>query len=235
MTSRYMPRGDKHIQMLVELEQIHRAETTVLLKHNFKDARLLGTALSALLEVSTCHRSCRGGTHVLESLAGRTYNVACSAFSLITLGFYDEAMVLVRSLGEITNLLSLSVYNEEMWHRWLSADKKTRLNEFAPAKVRNLIGSNNVMPMKRDWYSDLCEKYVHITPDTRPNRHSDEICGSVGGFVQDKGLNESLGHLTFITGAASFFFSKQFGFDDMIDLIESDLKAAYEFDDRTSS
>ena len=138
MTSRYMPRGDKHIQMLVELEQIHRAETTVLLKHNFKDARLLGTALSALLEVSTCHRSCRGGTHVLESLAGRTYNVACSAFSLITLGFYDEAMVLVRSLGEITNLLSLSVYNEEMWHRWLSADKKTRLNEFAPARRRSL-------------------------------------------------------------------------------------------------
>jgi hypothetical protein len=40
------------------------------------EREVLGTSLSALYQVATCHRKCFGGGHVLESLSGRIYNLA---------------------------------------------------------------------------------------------------------------------------------------------------------------
>ena len=96
---------------------------------------MIGTALSALYQAATCHRKCHGGSHVLEALAGRVYNLACSAYSLITQGFYDEALNLIRSIGEISNLISLSIVDKEAIAEWLSSDQKTRIKKFRPARL----------------------------------------------------------------------------------------------------
>ena len=64
---------------------------------------VLGTALAGLYTSATCHRGCRGGDHVIEALGARIYNLATGAYTLISVGLYDEALSLVRSIGEIGN------------------------------------------------------------------------------------------------------------------------------------
>ncbi len=49
------------------------------------------------------------GPHVFESLCARSHNLGCSAYFLAMSGYYDESASLIRSLGEIGKLISLSV------------------------------------------------------------------------------------------------------------------------------
>ena len=163
--------GSHHLRIIEMLSektwQISEAE---LRKHS-KDLAIVGTSLSALYQAATCHRKCHGNPHIFEALTGRTYNLACSAYILIERGFYDEALNLLRSIGEIYNLLCLSIEDKVSFRKWLSADHKTRLKEFSPAMVRKLLEKQK-MPLiyvQKDWYNSFCEKYTHVNPTTKPN------------------------------------------------------------------
>jgi len=79
-----------------------------VLEESSDEVALIGVALSALFQAATCYRSCSGGPHILEALAGRSYNLAAAAYTVITRGFYDEGLLLIRSIGEIANLIALS-------------------------------------------------------------------------------------------------------------------------------
>ena len=109
MTKNEIPIGLDHVRMISLLNKRKRLESENLLKKYEKDLTIFGTSLSALYQSATCHRKCHGGGHLFERIIGRTYNLACASYSLISIGFYDEAMNLVRSIGEIANLISLSV------------------------------------------------------------------------------------------------------------------------------
>src|SRR5262249_22086913 len=131
------------------------------------ELRGIGTSLSVLYQAATCHRECHGGPHILEALCGRVYNLGAAAYILANDGFYDEALNLVRSIGEAGNLISLSVVDKNALREWLSSDKKTRLRKFNPAEVRRALKEQEesaVLLADDDWYSRFCEKYTHITP-----------------------------------------------------------------------
>jgi hypothetical protein len=74
-----------------------------------------------------------------------------------------------------------------------------------------------------DWYSELCERYTHITPQTKPNFHNDErpLCG---GMFQPKGLEKSLGQLVTAITALAMFICKYFKFDDLFKEITAALR-----------
>jgi hypothetical protein len=66
--------------------------------------RNLGTALSLLYRQATCAWGCPGGDHVIEGLVGRAVNSAQGAIRLSRLGYYDEALSLGRSVGEVDDM-----------------------------------------------------------------------------------------------------------------------------------
>jgi hypothetical protein len=42
-------------------------------------------------------------------------------------------------IGEVSNLIALSVVDKKALKEWLSSDKKTRLRKFSPSKVRKAL------------------------------------------------------------------------------------------------
>src|SRR5437868_1764836 len=136
---RKVPRGLDHLRMVAQLSEDARGASEQELTRHKPTLEVLGLALAALYEASTCNRGCRGGAHILEVLAGRSYNLACAAYILSSRGFYDEALNLVRSAGEISNLVSLFTVDSNSIVRWVAADRSTRLREFSPAKVRKAL------------------------------------------------------------------------------------------------
>src|SRR5436190_18244380 len=98
-----VPRGLAHFA-LIRAEGQHALEASESMLQKMKpQLELLGWALAALYEVGTCNQKCWGGPHLLESLCVRVYNLGVSAYLLMVRGFYDEALNLVRSIGEVGN------------------------------------------------------------------------------------------------------------------------------------
>ena len=184
----HIPSGLDHVKMIAMFGEKNRRLSGSKLGDYKDDINVLGTSLSILYQVATCHRNCFGGPHVLESLTGRTYNLACSAYTLICRGLYDEALNLIRSMGEISNLIALFFYDKEACKLWLHSDKRKRLREFSPAGVRKSLSKYESIPMyaDQDWYSKFCENYTHVHPGTRPNVHNKQALAHAGGCVQEE-------------------------------------------------
>lgn len=224
----HVPCGLAHIAMIGRMNAENRKASEVLLRKQENDLRVLGIALTALYEAATCHRKCRGDDHVLEALGARIYNLSCAAYSLISIGFYDEALSLVRSIGEIANLLSLSVNDKPKFLEWLRSTKATRMKEFSPAKIRELLAQSGLVLMDKEWYSDLCEGYTHVTPETKPNNFNEEKRNIVGGVVQDKGVQCAIEQLTSLVSMVALFYCRYFELDDLFDAIVSEAKLEME-------
>lgn len=214
-----VPSGLEHIKMLAKVAEHNRRISAPKLGSVRSDLAVFGISLSILYQAGTCHRRCFGGPHILESLSGRAYNLACSAYILICRGFYDEALSLVRSMGEIANLLALSFVDKNAWKKWIQSDTQTRLREFGPGQVRKLLTKHqpSLICADQDWYSKFCESYTHVHPGTKPNMHNNTEQGYVGGMVQDVGITNSIGELTTIAAHVAMLVSKYAELDDVFD------------------
>ena len=207
MLNHHLPIGRDYLARVDKSEvaaRIQSEEVAALNDH----LTLIGISLCALYQAATCHRKCWNQGHVLEALCGRAHNLGAAAYQLIMAGFYDEALNLVRAIGETYNIVLLSVFDKKSLSEWLRSDKKARLRNFSPFKVRLLLesrGGGVPMIVDEDWYADLCEKYVHISAETRPNMHTGDQA-YVGGVFQEQGMGDSLETLGEILGALSLSF-----------------------------
>ena len=217
--------GQDHLKLLDISGAKARKDSQPGFKKHSMELRLLGTCLSALYQAGTCYRKCHAQGHVLEALAGRTYNLTAAAYTLITLRYYDEALNLTRSIGEVANLISLSVVDKQALRDWLNSDKNTRLKEFKPAKVRKMLKDKDEMFLlaDQDWYSNLCEKYTHITPQTIPNMHGE--IGIVGGVYQENGMELALNKLVVIVAQMSMLICRYFDFDELVQKIDNHIES----------
>jgi hypothetical protein len=218
-TSAHIPTGLPHVALIGRLNKENRDASEQLLRKRTRDLELFGESLAALYIAGTCHRKCWGGDHILEKLAARVYNLACAAYSLISIGFYDEALSLARSIGEIANLLSLSVADAAKFAEWIRSSKAERIRGFSPAKVRKLIGDRGVILMDEAWYSELCESYTHVTPSTKPNSFNEENRNVCGGLVQARGVDTATEQLTALVSMIALFYCKYFQLDDFFERI----------------
>jgi hypothetical protein len=155
---------------------------------------------------------------MLERLCGRIYNLGDAAYLLICSGLYDEALNLIRSVGETGNLIALSVVDKAAIREWLESDKKTRMKKFSPAKVRKALAKHgaNFLIADDDWYARFCEEYTHVTPDTHPNRHNPANLSTVGGVPQEVGCVKALEELATALGMTAQFICGYFGFTDLM-------------------
>lgn len=222
-----IPTGREHLSRVFEMGDVTSSASAEVLQEQSTVLTLIGTSLSALYQAATCHRKCYGGPHILEALAGRSYNLGAAAYTLIVGGYYDEGMNLIRSIGEISNLIAMSAADKDALREWLASDLKTRLKKFSPAKVRELLKNTGqgCPHFGGDWYSELCEKYTHVNPSTKPNLHNDAGQAFVGGVYQREGLEKSLGELATVTGVTALFVCSYVKFDDLFaeisELVES--------------
>jgi hypothetical protein len=207
--------------MLSARNRANRIASNQPLGKHLAELRLLGTALNAIYQAATCHRKSWATGHVLEMMGARIYNLAYAAYSLISIGFYDEAMNLTRSIGEIANLVSLSGHNKDQFYAWLKASKEERIRNFSPSRIRRMLGPDGLVLMDADWYSELCESYTHITPWASPNNHNDMNRVICRGMVQEAGIEKSLGQLTIAVGTVALMYCLYFEYDDLFnELIE---------------
>jgi hypothetical protein len=220
-----IPTGLAHIDMIARFNQRNRALAQSLLQSHRDDLALLGRALHVLYLAATCHRKCWGGGHVMEFMAGRVYNLACAAYSLICNAYYDEALNLTRSIGEAANLVALFHMDEHAFGKWVKAAKAERIKKFGPAKVRKrLKAEGGVLLMDDDQYAELCESYTHPTPGAAPNQHNEMQRAVCGGIVQEEGLCESLRALIDMVGAIALYYAKLFQFDDLFEQMTRQLR-----------
>jgi hypothetical protein len=115
---------------------------------------------------------------------------------LARFGFYDEALSLVRSLGEIANLLMLFHLDSAAMIDWKNSDFSARNRRFRPAQIRNrVLQRSGHLPMSQATYQRLCEVSTHPVPDLKPqlfNPHGSLMCGGIfqpAGFLV--ALNET--------------------------------------------
>ena len=165
-----------------------------------------------------------GGDHLLERLAARVYNLASASYSLISIGYYDEALSLVRSIGEIANLLSLSMCDKQQFVGWVKSSKQDRISKFSPVKIRNLLEQSGITLMDKEWYAKLCESYVHVAPHAKINNFNEDDRNLCGGIVQRNGVEACLDQLTTIVSMISLFYCREFELNDYFDLIANEFE-----------
>jgi hypothetical protein len=181
------------IEQLRPFEQQCRSDTQCFLASAPDD---LTGALRAFDEVfrrmylfSCCNWGCHGKEHVFEYLAGRVVSNLASAWQLAETGYYDESLSLVRSVGEIANLLNLLWRDDQEIRTWLDSEEREHRKRYAPAAVRaRLRKLRCLVPFDDDHYGRLCQLAIHPTPKTRPNAHQDSRQPVVGAVFQPIGF-----------------------------------------------
>ena len=148
---------------------------------------------------SCCHWGCHGKHHVFEHLGGRIVTNASVAVRSIFHGYYDEGLALVRSIGEIANLVNLFMSRPSKLREWLDADETSRWQRFGPAEVRKMLEGDGVLvPFDKKHYGFLCES-VHPAPHRAPNTYSDHGQPVLGLDFQERGFRLSFWNLLWAT------------------------------------
>lgn len=164
-----------------------------------------GTVLSILYRLACCSYGCRGGDHQIEWLAGKFVNQAMSTHRLIRAAQYDEALMLIRGMGEIANLLWLFYEDQGELAAWKTADRKLRLNGFGPAAVRRRLEALSRLgpPIDAERYGALCEIVTHPTPELAPGHYSGSGRPVLGAILQEVGVFVCMNELAYTIAVGS--------------------------------
>lgn len=150
----------------------------------------LGTVASLLDRVASCWWGCSKGDHAAEYLVGRATTLLNGAVRLMRFGLYDEALNLVRSLGESANLMLLFAQDSEtVFADWKGAGPARRRDRFKPALVRRRLKKlGAVIPMDDAHYAKLCESATHPTPGVRPQDYNSQGRAILTPILQPAGV-----------------------------------------------
>lgn len=159
----------------------------------------VGRCLALLDAFSSCVWQCSKSDHVLD---GRGVNCARASLRLAQMGFYDEALNVIRSVGEIANLLSLFNTRRDDFETWKKLDDKRRLSAYSPVKVRERLAElKTPIRVEDKRYSELCDR-THVNPRTSPQSYNWLGVPFGAGYYQEAGLivclNELALSITFI-------------------------------------
>ncbi len=166
----------------------------------------IGTVLSLADRMASCWWKCRGGDHVIEYMCGRVTSNARAALRLLKFGFYDESLLLSRSLGESANLLQLFFQDAEILKDWKESTKQELKDNFSAVKVRLRLEELQVPPViNQEHYSLLSKQAAHVQPETRPQAHNILRRPMVGASFQEEGVIVCLNEIALPLATAVFF------------------------------
>ena len=176
----------------------------------------LGRVLAYADMIGSCTFGCPGqsqNAHALWYLTARTSSFGRAALRLARMGFYDEALIIVRSMGEIANLFALFAVAPESIEEWKMADRCARITRFSPAKIRERLACfDELVPMDKAKYESLCEWSTHPVPDLQPQKFNHARKSMTGGiYFQAAGFLVVLNEMAIIASLLVLYAAKSCG------------------------
>ena len=195
-----VPEGHRFLQLIWSHEDECQSQTDSQIPELGKKApeclKQIGTVLSLMDRMASCWWVCREGDHRIEYLCGRAASSARAVLRLIRLGFYDEALVLSRGLGEIANLMQLFCCDADALDEWKNSSPTEIRRDFSPVKVRLRIETVSASPaITEDRYRLLSERAAHVHPGTTPQSHNILGIPVAGAQLQVEGILVCLNEL----------------------------------------
>ena len=216
-----VPEGEDFLKLVWDREDTFESETderiptlggkiSACLEH-------LGTVLSLLDRMASCWWVCRQGDHRLEALCGRAASNTYAALRLLRFGFYDEALVLCRGLGEVANLMCLFVCDRDSFEEWKASCPRKIRRDFSPVKVRLRMENLSKPPfINEERYRLLSERAAHVHPGTKPQSHNIWGLSFARAQIQDEGFIVCLNELALSLGLITGFGANMLDLDEAI-------------------
>lgn len=135
---------------------------------------------------------------VAQLLGMRTFNAFGASIKLALSGYGQNSALIMRDILETAFLLDLFRGNRTLIARWRVADKKARMKEFGPVKVREALDARDgFTSMKRfEMYELFSELAGHPTMKSawmmRPQKDGDAV---IGPFVETTALEAVLSEM----------------------------------------
>jgi hypothetical protein len=142
--------------------------------------------VEAAMDLADMFRQCETGDEdlkVAQVLGMRTFNAFGASLKLALSGYYQNSVLILRDVLETVFLLSLFAGNRALIERWRRADKKARMKEFSPVKVREALDARDGFVSKRraEMYELFSELAGHPTMKSawmmRPQKEGDAVIG----------------------------------------------------------
>ncbi|GJL78410.1 MAG: hypothetical protein NPINA01_13990 [Nitrospinaceae bacterium] len=157
----------------------------------------IGTLLSCLSRLSICHWGCLNDReHTKEYLLGKACDSISAGWVLLKSGHYDSCFSVIRDTAEITNLFMLFSQVPEQYNDWKSSDQKTIRSKFNPGSVRKALDEKGLsIPIDKKIYNDFSQRFVHVSPNTRPQLHSNMDRPVASGTFQKSGVENTVRYM----------------------------------------
>lgn len=158
--------------------------------------RALGTLCSLADRLASCWWGCAKDDHVAQYLVGRALHATRASLVLARSGFYDESLLLARSVGEIGNLMFLFTADPAAYDEWRQLDGKERWSKFRPKKVRDkLVALEVPTPFDGERYALLSEHSAHVTPSLVPQSYNVTARPVGAAYFQEIGFMVALNEM----------------------------------------
>ena len=182
--------------------------------------------LMLLEQYGSCHWGCHGGDHLIERFAARATSYCLASIRLLWMGHYDEAYSLLRTVGELANLLFLFASDRSQMTRWRDADEGQRRNDFGAAGVRAILASLQLPAiLNRRRFAMLSGRFAHAGQLPVAQLHNPDGLMTMGGRLQPGGLDYGMAQLTVFVGTIGWSLSE---LGDMSDDHRAELQSAAE-------
>lgn len=142
--------GDNLIGLHSHEEQLRRIATQLLVD----DARMLLhlRAIERAMDLGDMLRqfdSTDEDFKVIQLLGMRTFNALGASLKLALSGYFQNSALIMRDVLETVFLLDLFEGNRALIAKWRNADKKSRMKDFAPIKVREALDNRHGFTSKK--------------------------------------------------------------------------------------
>lgn len=120
---------------------------------------------------------------VAQVLGMRTFNALGASLKLALSGYHQNSALILRDVSETVFLLSLFAGDRTLIERWCNADKKARMKDFSPVRVREALDARDGFTSKRraKMYELFSELAGHPTMKSawmmRPQKEGDAVIG----------------------------------------------------------
>ena len=187
-----------YLERAWSFEQSCEEETDSQLADMAKEGRSLiyniGGGLEILSMMGSCFWGCNGEDHTVVYLCARAASNGHAAVRLLRMGYYDESLLLSRSIGETANLLALFCKDSKALAEYRQSQEswESAWQKFSPANVRKRLGDP---PIDTHRYGSLSARSAHPRPDLNPQSFNLLKLPSTGMMFQQIGLLVSLNEL----------------------------------------
>lgn len=135
---------------------------------------------------------------VIQLLGMRLFNAFGASLKLAMSGYFQNSALVMREILETVFLIDLFRGDRNLIAKWRFADKKTRMKEFSPVKVREALDKRDGFTGKKraEIYEMFSELAGHPTMNSslmmRPQKGGDAV---IGPFIEETSLEATLSEM----------------------------------------